>query len=150
MKQPYPSFTETEIGDGHKTENSSHCILTPTTRAAISMLHDIASHRFKAPLEPSDIETIQKLLPLLTVAGIIRPLSQAKASLFLNISDYELARKVQEVSLLQILEATSEHLNCNNETSEDLYIYYQLAASKLGIINYMTRLYLSEIKLSDL
>ena len=54
------------------------------------------------------------------------------------------------ISLLDILEATGEHLNCNHPATEDFYLRYGNTAKKLGVVNHMTRLYLEEIKLNDL
>ena len=54
-----------------------------------------------------------------------------------------------EISLLEVLEAINGHLNCNHPTSEAFYTRYGKMAQKLGVVNYITRLYLSEIKLID-
>ncbi|MCE8549535.1 hypothetical protein J8K77_08345 [Bacteroides fragilis] len=67
-----------------------------------------------------------------------------------ELSCYELTRPSYKISLLNILEATGEHLNCNHPTYEEMYMHCRNAANKLGIINHMTRLYLSEIPLTDL
>lgn len=67
-----------------------------------------------------------------------------------ELSRYELTRPSYKISLLNILEATGEHLNCNHPTYEEMYMHCRNAANKLGIINHMTRLYLSEIPLTDL
>ena len=45
--------------------------------------------------------------------------------------------------------AINGHLNCNHPTSEAFYTRYGKMAQKLGVVNYITRLYLSEIKLID-
>ena len=55
-----------------------------------------------------------------------------------------------EISLLDILEATGEHLNCNRPITEQFYAQYGRAAQKLGIINQIARIYLREITLTDL
>lgn len=55
-----------------------------------------------------------------------------------------------EISLLDILEATGEHLNCNSPITERFYAQYGRAAQKLGIVNQITRIYLKEITLTDL
>lgn len=41
-------------------------------------------------------------------------------------------------------------LSRTHVTSEEMYQQYRAAANRLGIINHMTRIYLSEIKLNDL
>ena len=67
-----------------------------------------------------------------------------------KITSYELTRPSVNISLLDILEATGEHLNCNHPATEDFYLRYGNTAKKLGVVNHMTRLYLEEIKLNDL
>jgi hypothetical protein len=48
------------------------------------------------------------------------------------------------------MEAVDQHLNCNQPDCEKMYARYHYAAHKLGIVNQMTRAYLSEIPLTDL
>ena len=67
-----------------------------------------------------------------------------------SIRSYSPARESSDVSLLDILEATGEHLNCNHPTTEEFHMRYGKAAQKLGIVNYITREYLKEIKLFEL
>ena len=62
----------------------------------------------------------------------------------------ELTRPASDISLLDVFKATGEHLNCNHEVHEEMYHRYGVAAHKLGVVNHMTRQYLSEIKLTDL
>ena len=62
---------------------------------------------------------------------------------------YKLCRPLCEISLLEVLEAIDGHLNCNHPTTEAFYTRYGKVAQKLGVVNYITRLYLSEIKLID-
>lgn len=149
MKQSHPTFTEADREERYQQQTISHCILTPPTRTAITMLHTIASDGSYTPIDsPESVATIRKLLPLLTVAEIIHPVSQIEVEHLL--SGYKLTRPIHKITLLDILKAISEHLDCNNETSEDLYNQHRQAASDLGIISHMTRFYLSRIKLSDL
>lgn len=68
----------------------------------------------------------------------------------LETQSYIPARKAVEISLLDILEATGEHLNCNRPITEQFYAQYGRAAQKLGIINQIARIYLKEITLTDL
>ncbi|MCD8181835.1 MAG: hypothetical protein LUE99_00690 [Bacteroides sp.] len=67
-----------------------------------------------------------------------------------NVQSYYLVKEAADIALLDILEATGEHLNCNHPTTEEFYSRYGRAAQKLGVVNHMTRLYLEEIKLLDL
>lgn len=67
-----------------------------------------------------------------------------------EIQSYIPAKKAMEISLLDILEATGGHLNCNSPITERFYAQYGRAAQKLGIVNQITRIYLKEITLTDL
>ncbi|WP_240058946.1 hypothetical protein [Bacteroides stercoris] len=87
------------------------------------------------------------LLPQLTNAGLII-LKDAENPL--ETQSYIPARKAVEISLLDILEATGEYLNCNRPITEQFYVQYGRAAQKLGIINQIARIYLKEITLTDL
>ena len=87
------------------------------------------------------------LLPQLTNAGLII-LKDAENPL--ETQSYIPARNAVEISLLDILEATGEHLNCNRPITEQFYVQYGRAAQKLGIINQIARIYLKEITLTDL
>lgn len=92
----------------------------------------------------------QEMIDILTKfesAGLIRRKDVPYSDL---LSSYELTRSYMDISLLHILEALDEHLNCNYPTKEKIYHQYRAAANRLGVINQMTRLYLSEIKLIDL
>lgn len=145
MKQTYLSFARAGATEGHER----HCILTPLTLAAIEALQIIDFDSFDTsphPLPPTEVTT--KLLTLLLAANLIRSSPQAKGQHpFLG---YELTKPMHEISLLQLLKAINEHLDCNDEVNEDLYNRYWQVSHKLGIINHITRRYLSEIKLSDL
>ena len=87
------------------------------------------------------------LLPQLTNAGLII-LKDAENPL--ETQSYIPAKKAMEISLLDILEATGGHLNCNSPITERFYAQYGRAAQKLGIVNQITRIYLKEITLTDL
>ena len=124
-------------------------MITLKTQAAIAVLDDIytgekTTRTNKYNLSEEDRCT---LLSKLTAAGIIRLVDLEKPQ---EIQSYTPARKSMDVSLLDILEATGEHLNCNHPTTEIFYSKYGNAAKKLGIVNQITRTYLKEIKLFDL
>lgn len=124
-------------------------MITLKTQAAIAVLDDIytgeeASHTGKYDLSEEDKYT---LLSKLTTAGIIRLVDFEKPQ---DIQSYSLNCKAMDISLLDILEATGEHLNCNHPTTEDFYSKYGNAAKKLGIVNQITRTYLKEVKLFNL
>lgn len=123
-------------------------MLSEQTLAAIAILKDIsvgiADRANQCNLEEA---TLSDLLHRLERGGLIR---LKERSLPATLSAYQLARPYSEISLLDILGTTGEHLNCNKPLDEKLYSRYQIAAQRLGIINQMTRLYLSNIHLSDL
>ena len=119
-------------------------MLTQLTQTAIAVLYDIYAGGI--PYRTAQLTIApQDLIDILTKferAGLIH-----RKGL---LSSYELTRDYKDISLLNILEALDEHLNCNQPTKEKMYLQYRAAAHRLGVINQMTRLYLSEIKLIDL
>ena len=124
-------------------------MITPKTQAAIAVLNhiyageeDLCPDRYGLAEEERRV-----LLSQLTDAGLITPTDRGNPK---KEPSYIPARKAGEVSLLDILEATGEHLNCNHSTTEKFYMRYGKAAQKLGVVNQMTRTYLKEIKLYDL
>jgi len=124
-------------------------MLTPLTQTAISMLNDIAHGNTSdnLPHYALFMNTVSELLHKLENGGLIHCKNTANRD---SLSSYELTRPCHTISLLELLEATGEHLNCNHPTNEALYTRYRGAANKLGIINHITRAYLSEIRLNDL
>ena len=123
-------------------------MLSIQTQVAISILHTISS--CKEPYSLGKLfsaNIVSELLDQLETGEIIRLVpGRYKGS----VTSYELSRPSACISLLDILEATGEHLNCNHPTTEEFYFRYGNAAKKLGVVNHMTRLYLEEIKLNDL
>lgn len=124
-------------------------MITPKTQAAIAVLNHIYAGDNNTCIKQYALteEQTQTLLPQLTAAGLII-LKDAENPM--KIQSYIPAKKAAEVSLLDILEATKEHLNCNHPTTEQFYIRYGRAAHKLGVVNQITRTYLKEITLTDL
>lgn len=124
-------------------------MITLLTQTAIAVLNDIAD-----PFSPNrskqftiGSEEFSKLLLKLESGNIICRKSpecppQALAS-------YKLTRPKDSITLLDVLEATGEHLNCNRPTSEELYNRFCKVAPRLGVLNQVTRIYLSQIKLTD-
>lgn len=123
-------------------------MLTLQTQLAISVLRCIASGCKSTPtVRMFSANIVSELLDKLVTGKIIQPLPGKKRG---EMGSYELTRAMTEISLLDILEATGEHLNCNHPATEEFYSRYSHAAQKLGVINQMTRLYLENIKLNDL
>lgn len=124
-------------------------MITPLTLTAIAVLNDIANSSFPNNSEQYLIapEELKNLLDKLKSGYLIRetvplPLSESYAT-------YELTRPKNLITLLDILEAIGEHINCNYPTKEEMYIRFHKVAPKLGVLNQITRTYLSQIKLTD-
>ena len=124
-------------------------MLTPLTQTAISILHDIEHGEIvgNTPQYVFFQNTVSELLHTLEAGGLIRCKDTEHPE---ELTSYELFRSYYQISLLELLETLDEHLDCNHPTKEVMYQQYRSAAHRLGIINHMTRLYLSEIKLIDL
>lgn len=124
-------------------------MLTPLTQLAIAILYDISGGGLSCRLQeyPSYSSAVPSLLTKLESGGLIRREADCESDL---LSSYRLARPCSEITLLDILESIGEHLNCNRVATEEMYNHHRDAASKLGVVNHMTRLYLSEIHLVDL
>lgn len=124
-------------------------MLTPLTQIALAVLNGISCGEVSACSASFSIcpHSLSDILVKLESHGLIALLpGQSRGT----ISSYTLARPATKITLLDILEATGESLNCNTETYEEMYFRYGIAARKLGIINHITRQYLSEIRLTDL
>lgn len=125
-------------------------MLTNLTQTAIGVLYDISFGEITTEVRPYTLcpsHSLSDLLDLLESAGLIRLVAGQKRG---KPRSYRLTRPATAITLLNVLEATGEHLDCNHDTCEELYQHYGYAARKLGIINQMTRTYLAEIKLADL
>ena len=124
-------------------------MITLKTQAAIAVLDDIYTGEKTTRTDKYGLseEDWYALLSELAKAGIIQLVDLEKPQ---DAQSYSPARKSIDVSLLDILEATGEHLNSNHPTTEVFYSKYGNAAKKLGIVNQITRTYLQEIKLFDL
>ena len=122
-------------------------MLTQQTQQAIAVLHDIAAQSTHA-VEKYRIapEELAMILARLEYKGLIQRTTGAEVQ---DITRYKLCRPLAEMSLLDVLEATGEHLNCNHPTTEEFYQRYGRVAQKLGVVNHITRLYLAEIKLTE-
>ena len=134
-------------------------MLSPLTQIAITLLHDIAMHGpHEAIGHCTSPEELRYIYTRLEQKGMIcrnekekekvKTTEDADADTYTTCS-YKLCRPLCEISLLEVLEAIDGHLNCNHPTTEAFYTRYGKVAQKLGVVNYITRLYLSEIKLID-
>lgn len=126
-------------------------MLPPLTKKTIALLHHIAQGN---PCRATDYrispEELRRICTLLEQKGLICPAEDADAAEDADVClSYTLCRPLCDISLLDVLQVTDGHLNCNVPTTEEFYSRYGKVAQKLGVVNYMTRLYLSEIKLTD-
>lgn len=123
-------------------------MLTPLTQTAIAILSSIGRRGiYGADISSATPDEVAGIYRKLESGGLIR--RKADCPEFVPFS-YDLLRSSSEITLLDILEATGEHLDCNHPTREEMYVQFHLAANRLGVVNHMTRLYLSEIKLCEL
>ncbi|WP_294612988.1 hypothetical protein [uncultured Bacteroides sp.] len=124
-------------------------MLTQLTQTAIAVLYDI--YAGGKPYRTAQLTIApQELIDILTKFEMARLVRRKEVPSSGLLASYELTCSYTDISLLNILEALDEHLNCNHPTKEKMYLQYRAAAHRLGVINQMTRLYLSEIKLIDL
>ena len=140
-------------------------MLPPLTKKTIALLHQIAQGK---PCRATDYgispEKLRCICTLLEQKGLICPAEDADAAADADVPtnanadvpvdadvclSYTLCRPLCDISLLDVLQVTDGHLNCNVPTTEEFYSRYGKVAQKLGVVNYMTRLYLSEIRLTD-
>lgn len=123
-------------------------MLTPFTQTAIAVLYDISCGEISSGIRAYTCmpENLCHLLSKLESGGLICLAPGQKRG---KPRSYKLTRPAATISLLDVLQATGEHLDCNQETCEEL-LRHGSAVRKLGIINQMTRTYLTEIKLTDL
>lgn len=124
-------------------------MITSKTQAAIAVLNHIYAGKSDACPERCVLTDEKKrtLLSQLSSAGLIILKANENPA---SIQSYTLAHRPGEISLLNILEAIGEHLNCNSPVTEEFYMRYGKVAQKLGVVNRITRIYLKEITLSDL
>lgn len=122
-------------------------MLTLLTQKAIAVLHDIAGYETDAVrYYEISADELSALLSRLEEKELIYRLPDGPAE---AMSSYKLCRHLSDYSLLDVIEALHEHLNCDRPVTEEFYFRYGRAAQKLGVVNHMTRLYLSEIKLTE-
>lgn len=119
-------------------------MLTKTTQDAICLLRAIGTCNLKIDCSEAQMK---KMFDLFEQAKII---GRKEGEPKYKLNSYEFIKPRDEISLLDILETTGEHLDCNHLTAEEFYLRYGKAGRKLGVVNQMTRLYLQEIKLIEL
>lgn len=122
-------------------------MLTFLTQQALAVLHDIAGRQcVRQNTYSLDTDELSSLLDKLDKGNLIYLCEGEPAH---TPGSYRLMRPLGRISLLDVIEATGEHLNCNRPTSEEFYFRYGAVAQKLGVVNQMTRSFLADIKLTD-
>ena len=122
-------------------------MLTLKTRYALALLHDI----YQPALRHSDkyhfpsTELIYTLEQLRS-AGLVTCLPDALPGL---LSAYSFTKPYQEITLLDVLSAIDEGICFNHKNDVYFYEYYGCLARKLGVVNHMVRLYLSEFHIAS-
>lgn len=124
-------------------------MLTLLTQTTLAILNDISCSEPSSRSLPQTLfsHSLSELLDKLEQGELITLFAGKERG---QLISYQLARPLSEISLLDVLEATGEHLNCNHVASDEMYQRYGLVARKLGVINQLTRSYLSDIKVVDL
>lgn len=124
-------------------------MLTPFTQIALTTLHDIScgENGPRCGQYAFSVHSQTELLNRLECAGLIRLLPDKQRG---ELVSYDLTRPLTNISLLDVLNAINEHLDYSIEATEQMYQQYGIAARKLGVVNYVIRRCLSDIKLIDL
>lgn len=102
-------------------------MITSKTQAAIAVLNDIYAEGdiIRADACQLTEQDMDILLSKLLSAGLIKLSDKGDSR---DIQVYSPARDSSDVSLLDILEATGEHLDCNHPTTEEFHMRYGKAA----------------------
>ena len=123
-------------------------MLSFRTQFALALLHDISnkncclSNHFNYPESEKAFLLLQ-----FESRHFIRRIADAPAEL---VSSYCLACDYASITLLDVLETIGEGIYINSPHTDNFYNRYGVAARKLGVINQMVRLYLSEISAIEL
>lgn len=121
-------------------------MLTLKTRYALALLHDIyqPAFRYSDKYNFPSTELIHTLEQL-QAAGLVTHLSGTTPG---ELSAYLFSKPYLEITLLDVLSAIDEGICFNHKTDIHFYEHYGCLARKLGVVNYMTRLYLSEFHIA--
>ena len=123
-------------------------MLTLRTLFTIAILHSISQSDFNfCDSYPYPTEEFLHLLQELDDKGFIRLLPGHPVG---TLPPYQLTRDYNTLNLMEILEAIGEGIYLNSPSNVEFYASYGHAARRLGIVNQMSRLYLSEILLTEI
>lgn len=122
-------------------------MLTSRTKLTLALLHDI----YQPNLCHIDYfqysqEDITLLLQQLHQADLLTLTPGMPENIF---TSYVLNKSYHEITLMDVLHATGEGLCFNHDNDPMFYARYGCLARKLGVMNHMVRLYLTEIHIFD-
>lgn len=122
-------------------------MLTLKTQKVLAILHDISirSDHFTAKFKMNEGE-VNSYLRELEKADLIHLQSGEPGG---SLSSYNLSRSLSRISLLSLLNAINEHLNCNQPLTEEFYNLHGAVAQKLGVVHQVTRSVLNEISVLE-
>lgn len=124
-------------------------MFTQLTQTTIAILYDIANggipnHSKKYELS---IKGFMSIVIKLEQKGLIRLKLESKKEL---ISSYELTYPMNQITLLDILEAIGEEIDCKRFIPEKIYEQAKNETNWPKTIDRIIRAYFEEIKLTDL
>lgn len=122
-------------------------MLTSRTKLTLALLRDIY-HSNHCHIDNSRYasQDTPSLLVQLETAHLLQLIPGKPSGL---PSSYILSKDYAEITLLEVLYAINEGICFNRENGPDFYSSYGCLARKLGVMNHMVRLYLSEIHIFD-
>lgn len=122
-------------------------MLTFKTKLTLALLHDIY-HSNHCHIDNSRYSN-QYTLPILMQLETAHLLQLIPGNPSGLPSSYILSKDYAEITLIEVLYAINEGICFNRENDPDFYSRYGCLARKLGVMNHMVRLYLSEIHIFD-
>lgn len=127
--------------------NKQTKMLSIRTQAAIAVLHDISSgNNLQSGNFLFSEEEWKILLEELEKRQLICLLPDQMAGVLFS---YKLCCPLADISLLDVLQALNEPIRCTMPTPEEFYMCHSQIAHKVGVLNQVTRTFLSEIKIAD-
>lgn len=122
-------------------------MLTFRTKLTLALLHDIY-HSNHCHIDNSRYPSkcAFQLLRQLETAHLLQLIPGEPSGL---PSSYVLCKDYTKITILEVLYAINEGVCFNRENDPEFYTRYGCLARKLGVVNHMVRLYLSEIHIFD-
>lgn len=122
-------------------------MLTSKTKLTLALLHDIHQSNYcHIDSFHYSAQSMILLLHQLETANLVQRIPDKP---FGVPSSYKLNKNYTDITLLEVLYAIGEGINFNRENDPDFYEHYGCLARKLGVMNHVMRLYLSEMRIFD-